>query len=563
MVNSSLNSFSSRMSESTAAINHLPDEILLRILQLAIRSTFRIHPARQLSAFSSVNRHWRLICSNSSELWTDIRIIYNELSGKVFLGDWTRRCLERSHPRPVNIYLDIPDIEKLFAHPCVRAIRSERNVISVLMKHLDRIRSLTTTNDESTAKSSGLPALINSLPKATHLKHLDFRSLNLTNPPSFFISIVSPLERLSSVDCHLLLPNEDSFRQMARMCPTLERLTLRSLEPLEIPLPSGAPPIPMPSLRFLSVKFNPPTWWYSPRKSILSILSAPKLHYLRIVGSPGSPHPRNVLPPLTFFPFLHTLRLDDFGFVDPISRTTLIDPTYFREASSVEHLHLVNTSAEALFPVPRSRNSVKRSKNSFDTVQEITLPLSTPGRDERDTTNTSTNDLIRDLSTTTVIPSPFSFNFLPTDSIPLPSLKTLTLDSTCPQDVMWLCELVANRQSHVPPSSSSSIKRVYLSRLSMKHLRGFTNSGTGLVFVSTAVVNSEASPATVVVRYEGRSFEDPGFLGKSKGEEKKGKGKEDKEKRKKDDGFTLERWLRDRVDVCEWNMENEEDEEDI
>ncbi|THU75167.1 hypothetical protein K435DRAFT_312245, partial [Dendrothele bispora CBS 962.96] len=299
-------------------------------------------------------------------------------------------------------------------------------------------------------------------------------------------------------------------------------------------------------------------------------------------------HPRNVLPPLTFFPFLHTLRLDDFGFVDPISRTTLIDPTYFREASSVEHLHLVNTSAEALFPVPRSREYVKcsNSKTSFYSVQEITLPLLTPGRDERDTTNTSANDLIRDFSTTTVIPSPFSSNSLPTDPIPLPSLETLTLDSIRYQDIMWLCELVANRQSHVP-SSSSSVKRVCLSKSSMKHLRtGFTleinlkdksNSNTksgsgrgrgleGLTSGSTAIVNSDTRPTTAVARVFSKVFTEHRFnrfspppdtshfspsslprLDESGGEEKKSE----------DDGFTLEWWLRDRVDVCE--LENEED----
>ncbi|THU87651.1 hypothetical protein K435DRAFT_842443 [Dendrothele bispora CBS 962.96] len=634
------------MSDSTTAINHLPDEILRKILQLAIRGTFRIHPSRQLSAFSSVNHHWRSLCFNSSELWTDIRIIYNELSGKVDLGDWTHQWLERSHPRLVDIYLDIP-VDKFISHARTVAIYEARNVISVLMKHLDRIRSLT-TGDDSDASYSGLLALIDYLPSATHLEHLDLRFLNfLTGLPSSFVSmdnvihagvvlpnlrsqklkrtnILFPLERLTSVEIHFILPDEDSFRQMARMCPTLERLTLRSLYSLENPLPSGAPPIPMPSLRFLSVESIKSQWGSSPQKSILSILSAPNLYHLRIHGSPGTPHPRNVLPPLASFPSLHTLRLDHFEFVDPIHQNTLIDPTYFREPSSVKHLQLVHTSGETLFPAPpptpkvvkRSR-SIDRgsspdtnasstsnqssihwhwhrelgSKKSFNMPREITLPLLTPGRDERDTTTSTNNtgDLIRDLSTTTAIPSPFISNSLPTGPIPFPSLETLTLDSIRFQDVMWLCELVANRQSHV--SCSSSIKRVYLSKSSMKHLRtsftleilnlkdksnsNTTNSGSsgrgkalgleGLTTPgrSTAGVNSDStSPATVVARVKGlRSQFTARFSGEIKEEEEeereKGKGKDD-------DGFTLERWLRDRVDVCELDMENEnEEDEDV
>ncbi|THU92349.1 hypothetical protein K435DRAFT_967716 [Dendrothele bispora CBS 962.96] len=254
------------MSESTAAINHLPNEILLEILQLAIRGTFRIHRSRKLSAFSSVNHRWRSLCFNSSELWTDIRIVYNELPEKMDLDDWTRQWLERSAPRLVNIYRDIP-IKKLFS-----AAREGEFacVISFLMKHLGRIKSLT-TGDSCDARLPGLLALIRSLPSATHLEHLDLRfsspfSISMNNVlhagvvlPNLrsqrvkYIYIVFPLERLSSVDIHCLLPNETSFRQMAHMCPTLERLTLRSLHPLESPLPSGAPSILMPSLRFLSI----------------------------------------------------------------------------------------------------------------------------------------------------------------------------------------------------------------------------------------------------------------------------------------------------------------------
>ncbi|THU92348.1 hypothetical protein K435DRAFT_840617 [Dendrothele bispora CBS 962.96] len=568
------------MSESTAAVN-LPDEILLETLQLAIRGNSGIDRLRLLSKFSSVNHHWRSLCFNSS-LWTDIRIIYDELYGKVKLSKWTRQWLERSDPRLVDIYLDIP-IENFFSGaPCERRIHEARNVISVLMEHLDRIRSLTMKGDDSDAKNSGLLALIDSLLKATHLQHLGFRSLSLTNPPSFFINIVSPHERLSSVDCHLLLPNEASFRQMARMCPTLERLTLRSLLPLESPLPSRAPPILMPSLRFLSVNPTLPqrgiSWRFSSETSILSILSAPKLHHLRIDGRSGTPQPQNFLPSLASFPSLYILRRDRFEFFDSdfdsdFSRV-FKDIAYFQEPSSVKHLQLVQTSQKTL-PTPRALGSDRGLQNlhwswhDSKMTREITLPLLTPRRNERDTsTNTSTSTA------------------LPTGPIIFPSLETLTLNSIRYQDILWLCELIANHQPNVP-SSSSSIKRVYLSKSSMKHLRtsftleirnlkdksnrngnnssdgsgsGSSDRGRGLEGLTPdgGVVDSEISPATVVVRVKDFRIQfPPRDSGETTEEE------EEKEKEKEDDGFTLEGWLRDRVDVCELDTEIEEDEEDL
>ncbi|THU87654.1 hypothetical protein K435DRAFT_782363 [Dendrothele bispora CBS 962.96] len=591
------------MSESTAAINHLPDEILRKILELAIRGTFRIHPSPQLSAFSSVNHHWRSLCFNSSELWTDICIIYDELYGKVKLSDWTRQWLERSYPRLVDIYLDIP-IEDFSPDAREGAIHEARNVISVLMEHLGRIRSLT-TGDDSNAKDSGLLALIDSLPSATHLEHLDLRFSSRINP-SFSISmdnvlhagvvlpnlrsqrlkhinIVFPLERLSSVDIHLLSPNEDSFRQMACMCPTLERLTLRSLHPWGNPLLSGVPPILMPSLQFLSVDVTPLSGWgSSSQKSILSILSAPKLHHLRIDGRPGTPHPKNILPPLVSLPSLYTLRIDRFELFDPASHRVFKDMTYYQEPSSVKHFQLVQTSRGTIFPPPPPAYRVFRSNSSqgpqnlhwswhdSKMTREITLPLLTPRRNERGTsTSTSTA--------------------LPTGPILFPSLETLTLNSIRYQDVLWLCELIANHQPNVP-SSSSSIKRVYLSKSSMKHLRtsftlkipnlkdksngngnnsssssdgsGSGSSGRGRELEGLTpggvVVDPETSPATVVVRVKDFRTQFPSRDSSETKEEE-----EEKEKEKEDDGFTLEGWLRDRVDVCELDMENEEEEEDL
>ncbi|THU92347.1 hypothetical protein K435DRAFT_211282 [Dendrothele bispora CBS 962.96] len=213
------------------------------------------------------------------------------------LEDWARQCFERSHPRLVDIHLDILGEEPRTS--LSKAIKS------VLMMHMDRIRSLTMSGDTNTY--GPLLTLIASLHHATHLEHLDLEHLDLSWFPDSLTTyssssirmdnviyagvvlpnlrsqklkrtrILFPLERLTSVDIHFILPDEDSFRQMAHMCPTLERLTLRSLHPLENPLPSGAPPIPMPSLRFLSVEFTKSAWGNSPHKSILSILSAPNL----------------------------------------------------------------------------------------------------------------------------------------------------------------------------------------------------------------------------------------------------------------------------------------------
>ncbi|THU97177.1 hypothetical protein K435DRAFT_778203 [Dendrothele bispora CBS 962.96] len=260
----------------------------------------------------------------------------------------------------------------------------------------------------------------------------------------------------------------------------------------------------MPYLLYLSITFHKGSkWGDSPQKAILSILSAPKLHYLRINGSPGTPHPRNVLPPLASFPSLHTLRLEHFEFVNPYSqnKNILIDPTYFRETSSVRHLQLVQTSLFSLNPV---------------------------GRDERD--NTGAGDLIRDLTTATAIPLPIS---LPSGPIPFPLLDTVTLYSSRSynsNDVMWLCELVANRGPHA--SLSSSIKRVYLSKSSMRDCRRSYQKDKSN---SNNNSNSNSNSGNRERGLEGST---------------------------EDGHFTLEEWLRDRVEVCELDVENERDEDD-
>ncbi|THU97172.1 hypothetical protein K435DRAFT_857877 [Dendrothele bispora CBS 962.96] len=487
------------MSDSTTvAINHLPDEILLEILKLAIHSIHRLHPTHRLSAFSSVSHHWHSLCVNSPELWTDIRIIDNQLSG-VDLENWTRRWLERSHPRLVDIYLDIP-LEY------IRDLRRVDPVFSMLPNYLARIRSLSIC--QNTICRSKLSKLIVSLPTATHLEHLDLRLAdywksqycdvrsismdevvhagvvlpNLRSQKIAHINIVFPLERLTSIELHFLVPNEDSFRQMARMCPTLECLTLQSLDPLENPLPIGTPPIHMPYLRFLSVGFRSSgsSWRNSPEVEILSILSAPNLHHLRVSGHPRRPSLRDVLPPLASFPSLHTLRLQQFD----LWLDTLFDHTYFGEPSSVRHLQLVQTSL----------------LNSLN-------PPSGP----------------------------------PSGPIPFPLLDTLTLYSTrFHNTVMRLRELVAHSQPHTSSSSFYSIKRIYVSKFSMRELRDSFKKHILNVKGKSNSKNNSNSNSNSNNRERERGLEGT-----------------------TEDGYvTLEEWLGDGVELCELDVENEKDEDE-
>ncbi|KAK7462474.1 hypothetical protein VKT23_008076 [Stygiomarasmius scandens] len=533
------------------AIDDLPSEVICKILELAVHSARHVHPAHSLAVYSSISHAWRSLCFNSSELWTDIRIFQEAIHEKS-LKDWTQEWLDRSYPRPVDISIDIPEF-----------CEDDEDVLEVIQGQLSRIRSLRICRLESNSTGHHfiVEALLTSLSNATNLEHFEIcfspvsslrmdhilhagivlpklRSQTITAD-----QIVFPLERLISLDVYMMLPTEDLFRQMTCMCPGLEHLTLRRFKALEHPLAKDAPPIHMPSLRSLNVSFYR-AGWGSPEQSVLSILAAPELQSLQITGDPWAPDMHTVLPPLAYFPNLHTLRLENLQYIDPMMNQTLIDPTYFHKRSSVRHLELISTSGETLFPEQSTRpKATRRSRSIGREPPEPSSPFTYLGdRSLFRHRELGVRGVIRDMEVTlpsysTVGDDPLARDSggnasATTESLAFPCLDALSLDTIRAQDVLWLCELVAIRPG---------IKRVYLSKSAMRHLlSSFTMESakaegkeTKRYPESGTMVTDDISPATVVARVKNLRPNRFHMV------------------ETKNDGFKLEEWLRARVEVYE------------
>ncbi|KAF5360154.1 hypothetical protein D9758_011348 [Tetrapyrgos nigripes] len=480
-----------------ASIDTLPSEILRKIFLLAIRAPSpTLHPGQHLSVFSEVNRYWRDLCLGSSELWTDIQIPFEHKRGVEELVGWTETWLKRSQPRLVDVSLDT---QRKLRHTETLAI------MRLLMEQLPRIRSLKLNGlDNRHFPDTGL---IPSLRRAIHLEHLhlalrqpyfnvqsrdpeydlDWAQAESTTLPTLRSLRLTGLdifpfgpEHLTSFDMHLWSLSEDSLRQFASRTPLLERMTLRHLYLLEEVTSTDAPPISLPSLRYLSLSFRGSI---DGRKFALALLSIPNLEYLQIINEHGVPDPYLILPNPASLSNLHTLQLNKVR-LDMHTAEQRLVPSYILRLPCVKHLQLIATPGDKLFPeIEKTPKPIRRSRSidrgadgvsssfaslvdrpspfrhreigrwGFEIPYEVTLPSMA-------TEHSKTN--LSGFENNTSSSSPFPpFDTHSSSSLTFPHLTTLTIDSLRAQDVLWACELVGRRMA---------IKRVYLSKSSMRHL---------------------------------------------------------------------------------------------
>ncbi|KAJ3721230.1 hypothetical protein C8R42DRAFT_721954 [Lentinula raphanica] len=202
-------------------------------------------------------------------------------------------------------------------------------------------------------------------------------------------------------------------------------------------------------------------------------MSCPILEFLEIQG-PCVPDPIKVFPHPALLSQLRTLRLQDIEFVKPsLLGVDWHDLTFYLALTSVQHLQLINTPLEPLFPkqdakrkrLLRSRSLEPRARAFSDNDNVMPPPVRVNEFEHRipkgellklgpfpsDSENPSLNPRLTASSRTH-----------------WPNLNTITLDTTHARDVGCLCKLIAERPEIKAVYLSPSAKRLLASSVTVR-----------------------------------------------------------------------------------------------
>ncbi|KAJ3844410.1 hypothetical protein F5878DRAFT_720674 [Lentinula raphanica] len=460
--------------ESANLPDELPNELLAKIFHAGVDLDRDEEQPRSLITYCGVNSRWRAVCHQYPELWTDIRIPLIHCMRSQAAFERAEVWLERSKSHLIDVTITVVEAMQTMATDD-DSNEAAYNTIIMLETHIPRMRrfnfwsespsrafSFTTISYDRLFRYYDAPQLTDlclkfGFPPVTinDNRHV----MLMTNPARapFFksapqlrhqtlrgIDLQFPLTGLRSLDLFDIIPARWNLHYLSTASPSLEELRLLWLYPVRDPVIFASWPSEYPflALRSLIVSFIP--YWNNLDHSIsaLALMSCPNLEFLEIRG-PFVPDPVTSFFDPALLTQLHTLCLRDIEFVEPspfgVDWHAL---TFYLALTSVQHLQLINTPLEPLFPerltkqkrLLRSRSLDLRGIRKGPELLELG-PFSSEN---------ATSDP-RVASSRTY----------------WPKLTAITLDTTHAKDIVCLCELTAERPE---------IKTVYLSQFAKRLL---------------------------------------------------------------------------------------------
>ncbi|KIK61823.1 hypothetical protein GYMLUDRAFT_578936 [Collybiopsis luxurians FD-317 M1] len=438
-------------------LDSLPSELLAKIFLTGTELDNALTPLARpsLITYCSVSSRWRTICHHTPELWTAIRVPFAQSSYQDVVA-WTITWLESIMLQLVLVLIAlIPHASRLkrfylTVDQTYEHVQDVFRPLRLLQIEAPQLRDFQLRFRED----RGTIASMNYIFPITFVSAPLLRRQSLRGVPVQF-----PLQRLTVLELDHVLPDEQSFRDLAAQSPALEELTMTEILPMLRPADLNAhPKIYFPALRSLKVSFV--RMAYAPGTSVLALMSPPNLTHFQIRGI-YLPEASTSLPDPAHLTNLHTLRLHEIAVQHPPRPgISLNSASFFLSLPSVKHLQLIETSPQPLFPEPeatrkpllRSRSGELRSRfndpssSSFlSRPKEIDLQILTrePGPAVKLPSEKS--------STSSSAPSLYTH---------WPNLTTITLHTIRAKDLLWLCELVASRPE---------IETVYLSHSARRY----------------------------------------------------------------------------------------------
>ncbi|KAF5387386.1 hypothetical protein D9757_005722 [Collybiopsis confluens] len=456
----------------------LPNELLAKIFLAGVDLDNSLTPLARpsLISYCSVSSRWRALCQSTPELWTIIRVPFEQTRHQDVVA-WTTTWLERSKSCLFDFIVDF-QISRL--GPSV--MRHAMAVMSALAPHVARLRKFHFAADQPWGPIQSLFRTTSNSPiVASELKDLQLHLLgdvgfylqNSTYPICFkaaprlqrqslrSVPVPLPMHGLTVLRIEYIVVNEQELRVLAVNSPALEELALTQLYPSTQPLDLKSPKIVFPTLCSLTVSFRQIP---RPVAGVFALMSTPNLSYLQIRGI-CQPDPFVSFPDPATLTNLHTLCLNDITLNSSqsggVSRN---DALFYLSLPSVKHLQLISTPPQSLFPEQdATRKPVLKSRRSGELRSHFNRPSPSSSLAPR-ANEIDLQTLTRAQWPTVKLPLSPQKSLSTSATVPYnhwPNLTTITLDTIRAKDLLWLCELVASRPE---------IETVYLSHSAKRHL---------------------------------------------------------------------------------------------
>lgn len=446
---------------NASGMHSLPNEMLLKIFKIVTTSDLPLFPHSSrpsIIALCGVNRHWRNLCLDDPEFWTIIDIPFHQMRVQDPV-EWASVRLERSKACLFDVVL------KLSSARDATTGESTRQVVQLVANHIGRLRRLSVSAPSlsyggidflSPFRPILAPALtdleiilydykifaselttngrynlfMHGVPRLSHQRLLG------TNP-------LCPLTHLSSLDMYRVSMTPSTCKTLFSECPALKTLVLRGVWSLDEGTILDTLPeieaLSLVSLTFGQIRSHTANF------SVLSMLSCPNLEFLEFRG------PATNIPPtfVSKLVKLHTLRFNECSIVVSSRTGRLMDFTALHTLPAVAHVQFYHSACEDILPVGDPQPQPSRRRLSIGS-RAMALRSAETSRDaDRDPLGIRRSPPLQRAEASSVI---------------WPNLQSVVLDSIRARDVLWLCDLVRDRQG--------SVKTIKLSHSAKRHLMG-------------------------------------------------------------------------------------------
>ncbi|KAF9260502.1 hypothetical protein L218DRAFT_1002641 [Marasmius fiardii PR-910] len=435
-------------------VDNLPAETIIEIIRAVTDCEFDAGTLPlSLISCAQVCSRWHTTILGAPDLFNRIFISFSQLLEQNFsITKWARFWFEKSQTLPLTVVIIIP---RLGARDTDLFWTFHDLLETYLLPNASRLKSFELDAFLQSSPDALFSPLLESNVDGPILEELVVRCPNTVYPPasaafrtvSFFastpklrsvtikgLSTIPPLTSLTYLDMYGLDLTDKFFQQLVSDCPELESLALRCIHLPEYTYDnSDSPltPIPMPRLRNLTLDFGDvvPSPWMDRCKHVSACVVAPNLQSLKVSISPRS--------------CSYYLRSSTQSFGIGLSQI-LPHPSYL---SNLRIIHLQGIQKEVKNDY--TRRTVNNSHwfldlESTDSIEEISL------------SDSSGEVLGIDLPTPSFghceISDP-TVSVGRSDSSQFMNLKSITMDSALPKDILWLCRVISTRPS---------IQRVYL-----------------------------------------------------------------------------------------------------
>ncbi|PBK82624.1 hypothetical protein ARMGADRAFT_731242 [Armillaria gallica] len=447
-----------------SGIHSLPNELLLEIFKTTSNLPLSPHSSRpHLLTLCGVSRHWRSLCLDDPEFWTVIDIPFHQARVQDPV-EWASVRLERSKACLFDVILDLSSAQDATTG------ESTHQVVRLVANHVDRLRRLYVSapslNHQSVDFLSPLRPIL--APALTDLEIIlyDYKSFvselttngrynlfmhgvpRLSHQRLLGTNPLCPLTHLSSLDMYRVSMTPSTCKALFSECPALKTLVLRGVWSLDEGTRIDTLP-EIEALSLVSLTFGQ-IRSHTANISVLSMLSCPNLEFLEFRG-PATGIPLSFVSKLVK---LRTLRFTECSILVSSRSGRLMNFSALHTLPAVAHVQFYHSACEDILPIGGPQPQTSRRRLSIGSRGMALHSAETSRNTEWDTL-----DIIDIMRSSTLQRSKSEASF-----VIWPNLQSVVLDSIRAKDVLWLCNLVRDRQG--------SVKTIKLSHSAKRHLMG-------------------------------------------------------------------------------------------